>query len=92
MTLRGREEVGRGVFPPLWAGRRRVGACSRWCVCWCVVLFVVRWTELVAGARVRVSSRGTELGGWCVLVRAPGLTELVVREVRLAQGIVAEAV
>ena len=56
-------------------------------------LFVVRWTELVAAcscARVCVVVVGlAELGGgWCVLVRAPGLTELGVREVRLMQGIV----
>lgn len=59
-------------------------------MCWCVVLFVVRWTELVVAclcARVCVVVVGLAgLGGWCVLVRV--LTELVVCEVRLTQGIV----
>lgn len=59
----------------------------------------VRWTELVAVARVCVCScvrrrgRLAELGGgWCVLVRAPGLADDSVREVRLARVIVAVAV
>lgn len=42
---------------------------------------------------VRRRGRLAELGGgWCVLVRAPGLADDSVREVRLAQVIVAVAV
>ena len=59
----------------------------------------VRWTELVAVVLlcccscVRRRGRLAELGGgWCVLVRAPGLADDSVREVRLAQVIVAVAV
>lgn len=60
----------------------------------------VRWTELVAVARVcarvrvrRRCGRLAELGGgWCVLVRALGLADGSVCEVRLAQVIVAVAV
>ena len=66
-----------------------------------MVLFVAvfvgpsSWLLLVcACARVcRRRGRLAELGGgWCVLVRAPGLADDSVREVRLAQVIVAVAV
>lgn len=60
----------------------------------------VRWTELAAAVLLcccscvrRRRGRLAELGGgWCVLVRAPGLADDSVREVRLAQVIVAVAV
>ena len=51
---------------------------SSWLLCCCVVARVCVVVVGLAG-----------LGGWCVLVRA--LTELVVREVRLAQVIVEAA-
>lgn len=55
----------------------------------CVRVSRVRVCACVRRRRGRLAELG---GGWCVLVRAPGLADDSVREVRLAQVIVAVAV